>query len=117
MNSTFETLYEAVDQLAATVPANPVEPYFAAAWIYMVKNFSRFTIANWFSVLWHEVKTGAYTHTSASTRWRLVLINIPLLRVLGGVLWTVLARIRESVHTANVQFQDSKGVCSHARGQ
>ena len=67
MNSTFETLYEAVDQVAATFPSNPVEPYFAAAWIYMVDNFSKFPIANWFSVLWHEVKAGVYTRTSATT--------------------------------------------------
>lgn len=65
MNSTFETIYEAVDQVAAAFPANPVEPYFAAAWIYMVSNFSKFTIANWFSVLWHEVKTGICTQLQA----------------------------------------------------
>lgn len=59
MNSTFETIYEAAEQLAATFPANPAEPYFAAAWMYMVDNYSKFTIANWFSILWHEVSTGA----------------------------------------------------------
>lgn len=68
MNSTFETIYEAAEQLAATFPANPAEPYFAAAWMYMVDNYSKFTIANWFSILWHEVRTGA--HTSARRRVR-----------------------------------------------
>ena len=67
MNSTFETIYEAAEQLAATFPANPAEPYFAAAWMYMVDNYSKFTIANWFSILWHEVSTGA-SHTSARRR-------------------------------------------------
>ena len=34
---------------------NPVEPYFASAWNYMTDNYSRFTIAMWFSVVLHEV--------------------------------------------------------------
>ena len=74
MNSTFETIYEAVDQVAATFPANPVEPYFAAVWIYMVTNFSKFTIANWFSVIWHEVNTGVFARTYK--QWRRVHIYI-----------------------------------------
>ena len=42
-----------------------------------------------------------------------LIINLFPARVLGSVLWTVLPGIRESVHTANDQFQDTAGVCTH----
>lgn len=35
---------------------NPVEPYIASGWNYMTQNYSRFTIAMWFSVMLHEVR-------------------------------------------------------------
>lgn len=117
MNSTFETIYEAAEQLAATFPANPAEPYFAAAWMYMVDNYSKFTIANWFSILWHEVSTGAPIPLQGGVRMgtgrSALIINLFPARVLGSVLWTVLPGIRESVHTANDQFQDTAGVWTH----
>ena len=68
MNTTFETIYDAVGQVAATLPANPAEPYFAAAWMYMLDNYSKFTIATWFSLIWHEVKIASDTGTCTTSR-------------------------------------------------
>ena len=42
-------------QTVANASYNPVEPYVASGWNYMTENYSRFTIAVWFSVVLHEV--------------------------------------------------------------
>lgn len=48
-----QTLYK-----TASVVGNssvPFEGYIASGWNYMTDNYSKFTIAMWFSVIYHEV--------------------------------------------------------------
>lgn len=44
---------------AASVVGNtsvPFEGYIASGWEYMTDNYSKFTIATWFSIILHEVR-------------------------------------------------------------
>lgn len=56
------TSIQAVEDVLATLPDNPLKEPFAYAWIYMTNNFTKFQIATWGSLLVHEV--GAFLHAT-----------------------------------------------------
>lgn len=47
------TMYKAAYVLGNT--SLPFEGYMASGWGYMTDNYSKFTIATWFSIILHEV--------------------------------------------------------------
>jgi methylsterol monooxygenase len=53
-SSVFGGIFDTVDYYAASIP-NPAEPYFAAAWTKMTDSCSRYTIAVWISIVYHEI--------------------------------------------------------------
>ena len=55
--SLLSGIVEVVDHYAGAIP-NPLEPYFAQAWTAMTDSCSKYTIAVWISIIYHEV--GSY---------------------------------------------------------
>lgn len=49
------------DQFLDYLPENPIKQSFANAWMYMTKNYTKFQIATWGSLILHEVGTPLYT--------------------------------------------------------
>ena len=72
MSSAGTGLDALLQTVANTSLKNPVEPYVASAWNYMTDNFERFTIAVWFSVVFHEVR---YLFISSSLKLSLSLLD------------------------------------------
>lgn len=80
---------------------NPVEPYFASAWNYMTDNYTRFTIAMWFSLVLHEV--GFFL----SPRFLMLRKTISP----AGVLWAVRAWLSRTVSAIHAEVQGPAGRC------
>ena len=56
-------LVDQIENVLRFCPANPFLDPFAAAWIYMTDNYTKFQIATWGSIILHEVKA-AYSTTN-----------------------------------------------------